>query len=492
MPGIEGLLLPFQHPETILFVALGVFIGIYAGALPGISISMTIAILISFTFPWPFWSAFGMMIGVYIGGIYGGSRAAILLNIPGVPAAVASTFDGYPMAQKGEAGQAMGLATSLCVFGTTFGVIILALFSPLIANIALKFTPMHFFWLGLMGILIISSLGGSNILKSLLCGVFGILLGCVGIDPFFAEARLTFGSEMLLSGFNFVVVMIALFGLAESLVQIRNNIFPVKQKIDRIIPEWKTIKKHLPLTLRSGVIGVLIGALPGTGGDIASLMAYEQAKRTVKNPTRPFGEGAVEGLVAAEAASSACIGGTMIPMLTLGIPGDAVTAILIGALMIHGLRPGPLLMVDQPEFFYVWLACLFFGVIFLWFFGMQGIRLFAKIVEIPKGMLVPIIIVFTFIGCFSIQNNFIDVYVMLIIGLLGYFMKMYGFEVAPTILGLILAPIIEENWRRSMQIMHNHISEFLVYTFTDTISLILVFILIVNAKLTRPKADGVA
>jgi putative tricarboxylic transport membrane protein len=263
------------------------------------------------------------------------------------------------------------------------------------------------------------------------------------------------------------------------LYQLRDLDVPaVKQKIDRIIPSWAIVKKFLPLSLRTSSIGVIIGALPGTGGDIAALMAYDHAKRTVKNPTRPFGEGAYEGLVAPESANNAAVGGAYIPMLTLGIPGDAVTAVIIGALYIHGLKPGPLLMVETPHLFWFTVGSLTLANIFLLIFGLTGIRLFSKIMEIPKGILLPLILVLSAVGTYAIQNNPVDIYWMLGFGILGYFMKVYGFQVGPVILGVILGPLMDVSYRRAMISARDDVGTFFLEFFSSPLSLVLTLFLL--------------
>lgn len=329
-----------------------------------------------------------------------------------------------------------------------------------------------------MGLLLVGSLSKGSIIKALITACLGVLVGVVGMDPVTGQARLTFGFSGLLGGINFIVVMIGIFGLSEALMQLRSKVEPVMQKVDKIIPNGRMILKHLPLTLRASALGTIIGALPGTGGDIASLMAYDQAKRTVKNPTRPFGEGAHEGVVAPEAAKNAAIGGAFIPMMTLGIPGDSVTAILIGAMIIHGLRPGPMLMKEQPEFFWIILGSLVIANIFLYIFGMMGIKLFSKIVEIPKAIIIPIIIVLSIIGSYSINNSVTDIYWMIGFGVFGYFLKMYDYPVAPMVLGIILSPIIDINYRRAMALSHNNIGEFIAGLLTSPISLALILFIV--------------
>jgi len=326
--------------------------------------------------------------------------------------------------------------------------------------------------------LLVGSLSRGSLAKALLVAAIGILVGMVGMDPFTAEPRLTFGIPRMLGGISFVVAMIGLFGLSEGLYQLHFNIAPVKQKIDRIVPDLKLVLHNLPLALRCSVIGTIIGALPGTGGDIAALIAYDHAKRTVKNPSRPFGEGAWEGVVAPEAANNAAIGGAFIPMMTLGIPGDSVTAVLIGALMIHGLRPGPMLMREQPEFFWMLVGALVLANVFLYIFGMSGIRIFSRIVEIPKAVIIPIVIVLSIVGSFTINNNVADIYWMIAFGILGYFLKMYDYPLAPMVLGVILSPLIDANYRRAMALEHGDIGAFLAGFVTSPLSAVILLFMV--------------
>lgn len=462
----------------ILLIALGTFSGIYLGAIPGLSVTMAVSLLISFTYSWETYSALAVMIGIYCGGVYGGSRSAILLNIPGAPAAIATTFDGYPLAKLGEAGTAIGITTIQSVFGGVLGTIALALAAPLVSDIALMFAPRDYFLVAIMGLLLVGSLGHESTPKGLYMAAFGILLGMIGMDSLTGQPRFTFGSLNLMNGINYVTAMIGLFGVSEALMQIKLKDMPIiKQKINRIIPSWKTLLKLFPLSLRSAFIGLMVGALPGTGGDIAALIAYDNAKRTVKNPSRPFGQGAIEGLVAPETANNAAIGGAFIPMLTLGIPGDPVTAIFIGALFIHGIKPGPMLMVETPELFWFIVVSLLIANIFLLVFGLTGIKIFTKLVEIPKGILIPIIIILSVIGAYTIQNSIWDIYIMLTFGVIGYILKNFKFPLSPLVLGMILAPLLDTNYRRGV-LSSGSIIKFIIDMFTNPISLILILIII--------------
>lgn len=476
---INGMLSIILNPSLIGILALFVFLGIYVGAMPGLSVSMACSLLISFTFSWEPLPALAAMLGAQIGGVYGGSRAAILLNIPGTTAAVATSLDGYPLAKKGLAGEAIAVATLSSVMGGLIGAVILAIGAPLISNIALKFAPRDYFLLGMMGLLLVGSLGSESNSRGIFTALIGLFIGTIGLDLVTGQQRFAFGNTYLMGGVNYVVVMLGLFGMSEALIQLRDlSVYPVKQKVDNLKPDFKGHVKYFVLTIKSSLIGVFVGALPGTGGDIAALIAYDQAKRTTKNPEVPFGEGAIEGLVAPETANNAAIGGAYIPMLTLGIPGDAVTAIILGALLIHGLRPGPLFMTESPDAFGFIVAGNFIGNIFLLIFGFMGIKLFTKIVEIPKYILMPTIIILSVVGSYAINNSIADIYWMLGFGIIGYLLKLYHFPTAPLILGVILSTIIEQSFRRAVSMAGNSLIGFIIDIVTNPISLILLVAII--------------
>lgn len=463
----------FTTPWLLFLTGVGTLAGIYVGAIPGLSVTMAASILISFTFKWEVFDALALMAGVFVGGVYGGSRTAILLNIPGAPSAVATALDGFPLAKKGLAGEAIGLTTIMSVIGGLIGIIALALFAPPLSSLALMFQSRDYLLLGLIGILLVGTLSG-DFTKGAFAGGLGVLIGMVGLDPMTAEGRFTFGTVTLTGGIHYVVAMIGFFGVAEALHQLHDiDRAAVRQKVSRVVPRLSDIKRYLGLALRSSGIGTVIGALPGTGGDIAALIAYDQAKRTTRAPEVPFGEGAKEGLVAPEAANNAAVGGAFIPMLTLGIPGDAVTAVIIGALFIHGLKPGPLLLTETPDLFWFLVGCLTLANAYLLLFGLGGVRLFAKIVECPRAILVPLIIVLSVVGAYAIQNNPADVYWMLLFGVIGYFMKLYRYPVAPVILGVILGPMMDENYRRAMIGARSDLGAFLEAFVVNPISLIL-------------------
>lgn len=467
------------NPHLLLLTAAGTLAGIYVGAIPGLSVTMAVSILISFTFSWDLNNALALMVGIYCGGVYGGSRTAILLNIPGAPAAIATAFDGFPLAQRGEAGRAIGVSTIISVIGGFIGIAVLALAAPRVAEFALKFAPRDYLLLAVMGLLLVGSLSGESMAKGVFAGALGVIIGLIGMDPLTAAGRFTFGTVSLLGGVHFVVAMIGFFGVSEALVQLHQiGKKPIKQDVSRIIPSWSVIAKYIPLSIRTSFIGVFIGALPGTGGDIAALLAYDHAKRSVKKPSRKFGEGAYEGLIAPESANNAAIGGAYIPMLTLGIPGDAVTAVFIGALFIHGLKPGPMLMIETPHLFWFTVGNLALANIFILIFGLTGIRIFAKMVELRKGILIPAIIVLSVVGTYAIKNSLIDVYWMIGFGILGYFLKMYGFQVGPIILGVILGPLMDESYRQAIMASRGSFPAFLLDLVSNPLSLVLTLVVI--------------
>ena len=460
--------------KLLAIVGVGTFAGIYVGAIPGLSVTMAVSILISFTFGWDVYPALALMIGIFMGGVYGGARTAILLNIPGGPSAIATALDGYPLAQKGEAGEAIGLSTVMSFIGAMVGIVVLMVGAPMLSDFALTFQPRDFMLLGLLGLLLVGSLSGESMVKGVFAGAFGLLIGTVGLDPLTVQERFTFGFPALWTGISFIAVMIGLFGISEALAQMHHiDKAAVRQTLSRIVPPWSAIRKYFGLSMQCSGIGVVVGALPGTGGDIAALMAYDHAVRVTKNPEVPFGQGAREGLIAPETANSAAVGGAFIPMLTLGIPGDAVTAIMIGALFIHGLNPGPMLMLQQPDMFWVISGALVLSAFFMLIFGLTGIRFFVKVVELPRAILFPLIVLLSIVGTYALQNSLTDVYWMLAFGVLGYFMKMYGYQLGPIILGVILSRLIDENWRRAILSEREELGTFFAGMLTSPLSLVL-------------------
>ncbi|PTM58421.1 tripartite tricarboxylate transporter permease [Desmospora activa] len=479
MSWLEYLKIPFTNPELILIAAVGTFAGFLIGSMPGLSVTMAVTLLVSLSYTWDTIPAIVLIIGVFFGGVYGGSRSAILLNIPGTPSSLATTFDGYPLTQRGESGLAIGYATLYSVFGGLLGILVLATASPLISSIALSFAPRDYFLIMLLGILLVGSLGSTDYKpKSIFAAGLGIIVGLIGMDALTATDRFTLGTVELKGGISFIACLLGLFGLAEVLHQLHSTNNHQSTSISgKLLPSMRQFVQFLPLSLRTSTIGVMIGSLPGAGGEIASIMAYDHAKRTVKKPSRPFGKGAYEGVLAPDTANMAAIGGALIPMLTLGIPGDAVTAVIIGGLMIHGLTPGPMLMTSSPDLFWVIVGAGILSAIFIFIWGMLGLSLFARVVLIPKHVLLPIIAFLTVVGAYAIRNSITDVYWMIAFGIVGFFMKKYRFPTGPMVLGIILGPMMDGNFRRAVM-MEENILGFLISLFSHPISLMLTLIIL--------------
>lgn len=446
-PDMFGYILNVFHPDCLWVIFVGVFGGTVIGALPGLTATMGVALLIPLTFGMPPVLGLNMLIGIFIGGIYGGCISSILVKTPGTPASAATVLDGYPLAQKGEAVKALGMATMASGVGGIFSCIILAFMAPMLASVALKFGPTEYFSLACFGLAIIASLS-NDILKGLLIGCFGMLLSTIGSDPIGGVLRFTFGASGLSDGIAFIPALIGLFAISEVLVQIE-NIFQkavVEIRLKGRIPTLRELGGCWKTLLRGSLIGTFVGIVPGTGSGTASWISYSEAKRTSKHP-ETFGTGDIEGIAATESANNAVCGGALVPLLALGIPGDAVTAVLVGGLMIQGLAPGPMLFQEHPDVIIGIFTGSFVANIFMIIIGLLGIRLFAQVLRVPKKLLIMAIVLFCLLGAYSINMNVADLYTMLIFGVIGYFLQKYNFSLAAVCISLILGPIAEENLR---------------------------------------------
>ncbi|MCK5736813.1 MAG: tripartite tricarboxylate transporter permease, partial [Spirochaetaceae bacterium] len=384
---IEGLRF-FADPMMFVYSIFGVLVGIIFGALPGLTATMTIAVFIPFTFGVPAVQSFAFLLGLYSGAVYGGSVSAILINIPGTPSAIATGFDGYPMCQQGRAGEAIGISTIASGLGGLFSVFILAFAAPFIAGIALKFSAEEYVGITLIGLSIIAIISPGSTVKGLMAGTFGLILGTAGLDPIGSFPRMVFNKPELFDGISEIPVMIGMYGLSEMLIQISDekHITVITQKLKNVLPSFKKVLKLIPTMFRSSIIGVIIGAIPAAGGSIASLVAYGQEKRFSKKKDL-LGTGIPEGVAAPEAANNASTGGALIPMMTLGIPGDPMTAVLMGGLIIQGLRPGPMLFRQQMPFVSSIFISLLMSVIFMTILGLLGARWFSRLISTPKRFL---------------------------------------------------------------------------------------------------------
>ena len=455
---------------TIIAVAAGCFIGLIVGMIPGLTISTGIIIVLPLTFVLPPEISIALLLGLYVSGMTGGSFSAILLNIPGTPSASATAMDGHPMAQKGEAGRALGIAIVSSFLGGLFSFLCLFFVAPLLAEVALKFKSPDLFSLVLFGLTIICSFAAQSLIKGFLSAGIGLAIITVGQDPMMGTQRFTFGEVNLIGGIHFLTALIGLFAipqLVDNFTQIKNSIKDEKvvKKITGIFPKIADLKLiRVPVILGSP-IGSFLGILPGAGGPIAAFLSYDYSKRLSEN-SEEFGKGSPQGIAAPESANNAVTGGALIPMMTLGIPGDPVTAILIGALLIHGLAPGPLLFGENGEFAYGVVFSFFWANIFNILIALIFIRLLVKVLSIPKTILMPTIAILCVIGSYALRNNFFDVYVMFSFGILGIIMRWLQMPIIPMLLAMVLGRQLEEHLRVSLIASKNDISIFFVSPFS--------------------------
>jgi len=467
------------NPINFFFVFIGITAGIIVGALPGLTATMGCALLIPFTFGLPPVQGLLMLMGIFCGGIYGGSISGILIRTPGTPSAAATLLDGYPLSQKGMGGKAIGMSTVASFCGGTIGAVVMTFLSPEIAKIGLRFGPCEFFALAIFGLGMIITISGRSLLKGIIAGLFGLLITTVGFDPLSGVPRFTFGSLNLLGGITFIPALIGLFGYAQVFRNIEKILIlpTVKSKVENVLPKLKEIRASLKTIIKSALIGTFIGSIPGTGCDVAAFVTYGEAKRSSKHPEK-FGTGILEGVAAPEAGNNAATGGAMIPMLTLGIPGDAVTAVLLGALTIHGLQPGPLLFRDHLDVIYPIFAGMILAQFILLIVGLSGARFFARMINVDRRILTPIIFFLCVVGSYAMRFSFFDVGLSMIIGVIAYFMEYYGYPVSPILLALILGPMAEQNLRRSLIISHGDPLIFFKRPISAALIIIAMFVMI--------------
>ncbi|MBM4333600.1 MAG: C4-dicarboxylate ABC transporter permease [Deltaproteobacteria bacterium] len=450
--------------KNLAVVSAGLFVGIIIGAIPGLNVPMAVALLLPVTFYMDPVAGLSLLIGVYKGGTYGGSISAILINTPGAPAAAATVLDGYPLAQQGKAGKALRAAIYGSVIGEFISDVILITVAAQIAYLALKFGPNEKFSLVFFALSTIAVISGGNVLKGVAAGLLGLFLKTMGQDPITSSSRFTLGIFELTGGIPFLPLLIGVFAVSEFLAQVEKKIDPGRK--DQIVPlstryednyvTWKEFRGNIKNILRSTLIGLGIGALPGTGSAIAAFISYGAAKNASKEPEK-FGKGSLEGVFAAETGNNAVCGGALIPLLTLGIPGDAITAIMIGVLLVHGLIPGPDLFVKSGEIVYAVFIGLLVGNILHLFIASLGLRLFIKLLSVSRAFLFPAVIVICLAGAYTGDSKVFDVHLMMIFGVLGYIMKKFDFPVAPLIMGYILEPLLEISLVQAIIVNNNSI-----------------------------------
>ncbi|MHB1159558.1 MAG: tripartite tricarboxylate transporter permease [Chloroflexota bacterium] len=457
---LDYLLMGFQaalEPGMLMFTALGVLAGIIIGLIPGLTITMGVILVLPFTYGMEPAEGLSTMMGVWVGGASGGLISSCLLGIPGKPSAVATTFDGFPMARKGEPGRALGLGTWASLFGGIVGWVFLATLTPLLADIGLKFGPWEFFSLIAFSLTIIASLSGESLTKGLIAGLLGMLLATVGMDPMLAIPRFTLGFPDFEAGFDFLTVLIGLFAFSQLMTDLEGMRSP--ERVDRVeapnirIPTLQVLKDiwntKVPMIWAS-LVGLWIGIVPAAGGAVANVLAYDQAKKVSRRPEK-FGTGYHEGIIASEAGNNAVSAGDLVPTLALGIPGDAVTAVMLGALLIHGLNPGPLLMSTQPKLAYGLICAYLIATVLTLVIQLGLMRVLVRLVLVPKDVLVPGILVMSALGAFVLNNRIFDIWVLFGFGLIGYFLVKHDFDLPPFVLGFLLEPIAEINVKRALQ-----------------------------------------
>ena len=474
---IEGVWLVLSWP-TIFWVLAGILIGIIVGSLPGIGASLGMAILLPLTLPLPALDALILLIGIYSGAMYGGSIAAILLNAPGTSAAAATTFDGYPMSRQGRAITALSISATASATAGLFTITTLILLSPILIGLVLAFQSPEYFLIAVLGLAMITVVARGSMVKGLLAGTFGLLLTTVGIAPMSVDPRYTFGYLTLYDGISFVAVLIGLFALAEMMKLAGEKGGIAKAGFEfsgEILPGIRTVFNHPVTLLKSAYIGMAIGAIPGAGSTVSNFVAYTEAVRSSKDPDS-FGRGNEIGVLASEASNNGTVGGSVIPALAFGIPGSAATAVFIGGLLMHGLRPGPDLFNPQAELWitYGMFFALLVGNLMILVLGLLLVTRLGYLTQIDTDYIIPMIIILSFLGAFSLRTNWMDVVTVVVLGFIGFYMKKYNYSIIAFVLGVVLGPIAEENLFRSLQISDG---SFLIFV-TKPLSLLLVIMIV--------------
>ena len=488
---LTGLLHGFQvatTPASLGMCILGVVLGTVIGVLPGLGPSATIAMLLPLTMKLDPTGAMIMLAGIYYGAKYGGSTTSILLNVPGESSSVVTCIDGYQMARKGRAGPALGMAAISSFIAGTFGVVALMLVAPPLAQLSLAFSSPEYFALMVMGLAMVVLLAGDSLVKALLSMLVGLWISGIGSDLFTATSRFTFGSVQLLGGIEFILVAIGVFAVGEVLANVEPHdppkMLPVPKGIRNLLPTWDDMKRCRFAFVNGSVVGFIIGVLPGAGSTIASFISYGIEKAVSRHPEE-FGKGAIEGVAAPEGSNNAETGGALVPLLTLGIPGSGTTAILLAALTLWGFKPGPLFIEESPALFWGLVASMYIGNVMLLLLNLPLVGLWAKVLLIPTPYLYAGIATFALLGAYSINGSVFDVYVMLIIGILGYFLRQYGFPVAPLIIGAILGPLAEQQLRRAMSIADGDFTALVSTPFSIAAYAIVILVAIVPQFMKR-------
>lgn len=456
----EALFL-FLSVENIIIVFVGVLVGTVIGAIPGMTTPMGVALALPFTFTMEPVTGILLLLGVYKGGLYGGSITAILVNAPGTPAASCTLLDGFPMVRRGEAKRALDMALYASCFADFVSNLSLILLTGFLAGFALKFGPPEFFTLILFSLTIIAGVSGNSLIKGVISACLGLLLATIGLDIVYGTERFLFGEYELMSGLNFIPVLIGLFALPEIYNYYGKEIRKVPKvgTLGKVGATFQDFRNSFKSILRGSLIGVALGAIPGIGGAPAAFLSYSEARRTSKNKEN-FGKGEIEGVAAAEAGNNGVAGATMIPLLALGVPGDVITAVILGAFMIHGLKPGPVMFADNLPMIYALFIGIMLSSVYLFIIGKLSIRGLSRIADIPNRLLYPVVLVLCLFGAYAVNNSLFDILVMIVMGVLGFTMLRLKLPAAPFLIAFILGPLLEDNFRQSLLISEGSISIF--------------------------------
>lgn len=469
-------------PVMLFHVAWSMLLGIVVGSLPGLTATMGVALMTTLTYSLDSTTAILVLLCMYVGAIYGGSRSAILLNIPGTPASAATSLDGYPLARSGQGGYAMGLATAGSMLGTIVGILLLVMIAPPLAEAAMNFGSFEFFWLAVFGIVISGQLTADTTpLKGYIAGLLGLMVAMIGSEGIHAHIRFNFGIQDLNAGIGLIPAMVGAFGFAEVLTAMWNRQAELaggKDKSDRTLPRLIDLWRYKFTVVRSGIIGTLVGIIPGVGEDIGAWASYAAARRTSKEADR-FGSGSYEGLTAAETGNSAVVPGSLIPAITLAVPGSASSAVLIAALFIHGIRPGPLIMIEQPQFISSVGAMLILATIAMGIYGLSLTRVFIQVLRVPYAYLMPVVFTLCVIGPYALSQRIFDIWIMVAFGLLGFLLRQMKYPMAPLVLGIILGDLLDKSLRRGLTLTDGDLLPF----FTRPVSAAFVAIIVLSIVL---------
>lgn len=486
---IEGFSSILLNPTCLMWMAVGTVVGIIFGSIPGLTATMAMAMFIPVTYALSAEEGIALLLALYIGGTSGGLISAILLNIPGTPASIATCLDGRPMAEKGQAGRALGVGIVFSFLGTIIGLLALMLISPTLSSIAIKFGPHEYFAITIFSLTLIITLSSENLVKGLITGVIGLIFATVGLAPIDSTARYTFGVTSLNSGFNVLIVLVGIYAVSE-IIGTAEALHSGTQKDLSVLTDFKvkgfgfTMKEFVSQiwgAIRASAIGIGLGILPGIGNGTSNMLAYTVAKNQSKNPEK-FGKGCIDGIVASETANNATIPGTIIPLLTLGIPGDSTAALLLGALVMKGITPGPLIFQQNGKVVYAIYAAIGVSALLMLIIEYLGLKWFVKILKVPTHILMPLVFALCIVGAFGTNNRVFDCGALIFFGFVGYLLKKGDYPLSPLILGFVLGEIMELNFRRAVSYSNGNYLEFFTHPISCVFLILAVFSIVMNLR----------